>query len=370
MSAMSSSAPPVRASARWTAQLVSTVIGLIAVEFGLRQVYRSLPSINGLRGSEFRLEWLVDHAEDPDLSLCHEIRSFLSHRSRWTGPGTGVNVVFNQLHGVNTSDEGAITKYGSGEDGRTVWIAGDSLAYGLGVEPHQTFGAHIGRSLATQTGGAAYVRNLSVPGAGYCTVAQRVVGALNRRMPDLVVLTLSADDLEDRLMLAVNNQLIAPPDLAESRVSRWLVKRSWLANLAWFRWLSWTESGKDKRRFIGDETREGFRQAMSGLKQRIEGRGGRLVVAIVEPPGMPLCSGAANLERCGWLREDMVTMSELLDEASVHHSVVKGLWSGRLEDIVKAEHAVASKGVLAMHPSAEGHERIGQAIWPAVAEAL
>jgi lysophospholipase L1-like esterase len=370
MCAMSTSPKSVRTSTRLGILLVSTLVGLIAVEWGLRHVYRSLPSINGLRGSEFRLEWLVDHAEDPDLSVCHEIRSFLSHRSRWTGPGTGVNVHFNQLHGVSTKGDGTVVKYGSGEVGRTVWVAGDSLAYGLGVEAHQTFGAHLGRSVARQTGGAAYIRNLSVPGAGYCTVAQRVVGALKSQSPDVVMLALSADDLEDRLMLSVNNQLIAPPDLAESRVGRWLVKRSWLANLAWFRWLSYAQSSSDSNRFIGRDTQEGFRRAMGVLKERIEDRGGRLVVAIVEPPGMPMCSGALNVERCGWLREDMATMSALLDQAHVPHTVVSGLWSGRMEDIVREEREIAARGVLAMHPSAEGHERIGQALWPLLAEAM
>lgn len=360
----------ISSSARWKALVVSSAVALLAIEFGLRQVYRTLPSINGLRGSDFRIEWLVDHAEDPDLGLCHEIRSFLSHRSRWTGPGTGTNVHFNQLHSVNTAGEGSVTKFGSGEDGRSLWVAGDSLAYGLGVEPHQTLGAHLARSGATQTGGAVYMRNLAVPGAGYCTVVQRVVGALNKRMPDVVVVVLSADDLEDRLMLEVNGQLIAPPDLAEGRLSRWMVQRSWVANLAWFRWLSWTQSRPESRRFIGADTQAGFRRAMESVKRRIEGRGGRLKVAIVEPPGMPLCKGPTNLQRCGWLRDDMATMSGLLDDAEVEHTVISGLWSDGLDDIVNAEHEIASKGVLAMHPSAQGHEKIGEALWPLVAEAL
>ncbi len=367
---MADGSSPVRRSTRLILAIVSTVVAVVAVEVGLRNLYRSLPSINSLQGSDFRLEWLVDHADDPDLSLCHEIRSFLSHRSRWTGPGTGNNVHFNQLHSVDTAADGAVEKYGSGSQGRTVWLAGDSLAYGLGVQPHETFGAHLGRSVATNTGGAAFVRNLAVPGAGYCTVAQRVIGALQKRMPDVVMLVLSADDLEDRLMLAVDGRLVAPPDLAESRVTRWWVQRSWLANLAWFRWMSWTQAHSSGRRFIGAETRSGFRRAMMGLKQRIEGRGGRLVVAIVEPPGMPLCSGPTNLERCGWLRDDMATMSELLTAAEVQHSVVQDLWSGQLEDIVEQERTIASKGVLAMHPSATGHERIGEALWPLLSEAL
>jgi len=371
MGAIMAQAPKIKAHFRWLALVVSTLVGLVCVELGLRNVYRTLPSINALNGSEFRLEWLVDLSEDPDSSLCHEVRSFLSHRSRWTGPGTGVEVHFSQLHSVDMVGEGAVTKFGSGETGRTLWIGGDSLAYGLGVEAHQTLGAHLSRSMASKTGGAVYLRNLAVPGAGFCTVAQRLAGALQRQMPDLVMVVLSADDLEERLMLSVNGKLVAPPDLAESSVARWSVKRSWLANLAWFRWVSWSEAvGSKERRFIGSDTQEGFRDAMADLKKRIEGRGGRMVAAIVEPPGMPLCRGPTQQERCGWLQSDMQTMSALLTEAGVQHKVVSGIWSGNLQDIVSREHAIAKRGILAMHPSAEGHERVGEALWPLLAGAM
>ena len=55
---------------------VSTTLGVLAVEWGLRFVYPYLPSVSALHGSDFRLERLVDLAEDPDLSVCHEVRTF------------------------------------------------------------------------------------------------------------------------------------------------------------------------------------------------------------------------------------------------------------------------------------------------------
>jgi hypothetical protein len=356
---------------RWLALLLSTMIGLVCVELGLRNVYRTLPSISALDGSEFRLEWLVDLSDDPDGSLCHEVESFLSHRSRWTGPDTDTEVYFSELHRVNMASEGEVTKFGSGETERTLWIGGDSLAYGLGVESQQSLGAHLSRSMASETGGSVYMRNLAVPGAGFCTVVQRVAGALHRQVPDIVMVVLSADDLDERLMLSVNGRLVAPPDLAESEVARRMVRRSWLANLVWFRWVSWSEAvGSKERRFIGEDTQKGFREAMAVLKKRVEGRGGRMVAAIVEPPGMPLCRGTTQEERCRWLRSDMQTMSGLLTEAGVQHKVVSGIWPGSLQDIVSREHAIAKRGLLAMHPSAEGHERISKALWPLLAGAM
>ena len=71
-----------RGRTKMLALLVSTALGVLAVEWGLRWVYPYLPSISALQGSDFRLERLVDLAEDPDLSLCHEVRTFLSQALR------------------------------------------------------------------------------------------------------------------------------------------------------------------------------------------------------------------------------------------------------------------------------------------------
>lgn len=353
--------------------LVSTVVGVYAVEFGLRQVYPTLPSIAALQGSDFRLERLVDLAEDPDLSLCHEVRTFLSHRSRWISPGAASGVHFSALQHVSMDGDGVVRNFGSqgGNEPHHLWLAGDSLAYGLGVNPEESFGSHLAGRVTRHTGGQVELRNLAVPGAGYCTVVQRVAAALKQRSPDVVLLVLSADDLEERLMLQVNGKLVAPPDLASNRMVRWMVNRSWFANLLWFRVAALSEMAKSGRgRFVGAATKNGFRTAMTVLNQRVSATGGQLAVAIVEPPGMPLCRGALAQERCGWLKEDIATMSTLLTEAGIQHRTIEGIWTGNLSDIVPKEHALAKQGTLAMHPSASGHKTIANAVWPVLEQAL
>ncbi|MAY79943.1 MAG: hypothetical protein CL930_04070 [Deltaproteobacteria bacterium] len=353
--------------------LISTVVGIYAVEFGLRQVYPTLPSISALQGSDFRLERLVDLAEDPDLSLCHEVRTFLSHRSRWISPGAASGVHFSALQNVSMDTEGIVQSFGSlgNNDARRLWLAGDSLAYGLGVNPEESFGTHLAGRVTRHTGGQVQLRNLAVPGAGYCTVVQRVAAVLKHHSPDVVLLVLSADDLEERLMLQVDGKLVAPPDLATNRMVRWMVNRSWFANLLWFRLAALSELAKGERsRFVGAATKEGFRTAMTVLNRRVTSMGGRLAVAIVEPPGMPLCRGALAQERCGWLQEDISTMSTLLTEAGIQHQKIEGIWSGSLSDIVPREHSMVKQGSLAMHPSAAGHKTIADSIWPVLEQAL
>jgi len=356
---------------RILAVLLSTAAGILGVEWGLRSIYPQLPSISALEGSDFRLERLVDLAENPDGSLCHEVRTFLSHRSRWGTPGAASGVHFSELANVTTAGDGQVVRYGSGAADRRLWIAGDSLAYGLGVDANKTLGAVLSVEVTKHTGGAVDTRNLAVPGAGYCTVSQRVAGALTTKVPDLVLLVLSADDLEERLMLVVDGALVAPPDLASGRLVRWFVGRSWFANLLWFRVTAMREATEDgPKRFVGAATKSGFKRAMGRLKTRIEAKGGVMVVAIVEPPGMPLCSGSLMQARCEWLKEDMRTMADLLKQADVTHMTASGIWSGRLSDIVPREHSIAKRGMLAMHPSAVGHQRISDAIWPMLKDAM
>ena len=75
-------------------------------------------------------------------------------------------------------------------------------------------------------------------------------------------------------------------------------------------------------------------------------------------------------ERCEWLKADMVTMSSLLDEAGVTHQTIQGIWGNSMDYIVPRERGIASRGMLAMHPSAEGHAKLAEEIWPFMASSM
>jgi lysophospholipase L1-like esterase len=363
--------PRLARSTRWLALIISTIVAAVIVEIALRQAYPRLPSIDGLRGTQYRIEQLVDLAGEADSSLCHEVRSFLSHRSRWGQPGAASGVHFPALDTLELTPDGAVLNRGSFDgDVRSFWVSGDSLAFGLGVRPNETFGAHLAGRLAVDRDWGVTYRNLAVPGAGYCTAVQRVAGALKRHKPDLVLLVLSADDLEERLMLNVEGNLVALPDLVQDPVARWAVKRSWFANLIWFRWSSITEAAQGVQgRFVGRSTQAEFRQAMAGLNERVQQRGGQLIVALVGPPGLPMCTEKTARQRCDWLKEDMRTMLALLNEAEVVIADLRGMWTGLESDIVARERRVLASGRLAMHPSAEGHAKVAARLWPHLSRA-
>ncbi len=351
---------------RWLILVITTLVACVLVEWALQQFYPRLPSIDGLRGTDYRIENLVDLAGEADSSLCHEVRSFLSHRSRWVQPGAASGVHFPALQSLQLTKDGAVLNRGStGSTPRDFWVSGDSLAYGLGVSPTETFGTRLADRLSIDRGWQVRYRNLAVPGAGYCTAVQRIAGALDAHSPDIVLLTLSADDLEERLMLNVEGNLVALPDLVQDPAIRWAVQRSWFANLIWFRWTSIREALRGRQgRFVGRSTQREFQQAMSGLSQRITRKGGQLIVALIAPPGLPMCSEQTARQRCDWLREDMATMVALLEEAGVTYVDLREMWTGRPGDIVKRERPILETGHLAMHPSVQGHAKVADQLWP------
>lgn len=121
------------------------------------------------------------------------------------------------------------TRYGAASERRPLelWVAGDSITWGHGVERGQVYGAHLGRRLAQETSRQVRVTNLAVPGAGYCLALNLIHNALARgERPDLVVLQLFADDLELRFVVSDGRRVVAFPDQLEPAPLRRVVSSS------------------------------------------------------------------------------------------------------------------------------------------------
>lgn len=397
----------------------SVLLGTVLVEGGLRLGYPDMPSLAGLVGSDFRLEQLVASSGGGGEELCHEVGSFLVHRTRWGPQGGGaLDEPPPPPRGHRPGPSGPRSRdgepnppsppgpmlpppgdlpqggaemehvefatvtpgaaplpdrvFGEGAAGpeRELWVAGDSLAYGLGVGEEESFAPLLADKIASEAGGPVVLRNLSVPGAGYCTALRRVANTVDAATPDLVLVALSADDLEERSMLLIDGRLVAPPELASNAVVRWLASHSYFANLFWFRVASLqTLATAQTTRFVGEETQANFGQAVRTLVDEVEAVGGTPVVALVEPPGLAHCEEPL-VDRCRWLTDDLQLMAEVLDAAGVPYVDLRGRWTGHVEDIVDTERQVVAEGGIAMHPSPSGHAKLATWLWPGVSDAL
>ncbi len=317
-------------------QLPLTVLGLAGGLFlgegALRAHYPALPSVAALHDSDY------------------EVHRFDS--------GGGDYACSTDLAPAGTRD----LLVGSGDETRELWIVGDSVAYGQGVSAEQVYGVQLAERLADSHGVSVVVRNFGMPGAGACGVLSRLEQQLDAgARPDLVLLGLFADDLEDRALVSVQGRPVAFPDRVDDAWTRALVSQSYFANLAWFSGVM--GEVEVHHRFIEPAARADFQIRMRTLVDRIEDAGGATVVSLTEPVGILRCVVPPEPgSRCDWMPDDLDLMADLLVAAEVPAVDLRGLWNADPRLMIHHERPAA----LPIHPNALGHARMAEALWPAL----
>ena len=311
--------------------LAGLAVGLVVVEAGLRGSYPTLPSLAALH-------------DRPDL-----LEPFRVAEGQRFRDDRVCDQVVRQPRGRDVS-------FGSGEPTRTVWFAGDSMTAGMGVELGEAWPEQLGQRMQAQLGGRVVLRNLALPGVGYCEVLRRVHSELQFGQPDVVVVGLFADDLETRALLARDGQLVGLPHTIPSPTLRWLARRSYAANLAWFAVHSRPDGPV---RFIDGPGRRAFQDNLVALTAAIREAGATPLVALIEPVGAANCGqpGAAEAApRCTWMPDDLALMADLLDEAGVSYLDTRGVWEALGATAIPEEAGQP----LPIHPDAASHARFAE----------
>lgn len=246
---------------------------------------------------------------------------------------------------------------GQGSRDLRLWVSGDSMAYGMGVEPGQGFADRLAARLQQSLPDTrVHLRNLSLPGLGYCGALEQVHSELQHGRPDLVLLSLFADDLESRALLAKDGRLVGLPHTIRQPALRWLARRSYAVNLAWF---VMRPKPTGALRFIDAIGQEAFQRNLRALVDRVEGLGARPVVVLLNPVGAPRCdSRRATEDRCGWMLADADLMARLMDEAGLPFIDLRRLW----EQVPAAPIAAEREMAVPIHPDAAGHAAIAEAV--------
>ena len=324
---------------RWLLALVSVLVGLLLVEGSLRLLYLDLPSLDALRRSPYKTKRFLVHGRqtlDPDLS-CSGFVVPREERSRVVGKGS---------------------------TDLALWAIGDSLTWGMGVEAEESYPYLLAGELSAALGEKVRLRNLAMPGAGFCQIVRQLNTGLQNGTPDIVMMGLFADDLEHRAWLAFEGETIGLPDQIENLSLRWWARRSYAVNLAWFATAPRTAG---TRRLIDPPGQASFIRNMRRVERDIAAGGGRLVVAVLPPAGLGRCDPAALIRtRCGWMRQDMHLIARLLDEAGIDYVDLREIWDDAPDVTLPTEQHANPP----IHPNAEGHALISAAIWAKVAPAL
>lgn len=246
--------------------------------------------------------------------------------------------------------------FGSTEPIRTLWFAGDSMTAGMGVGSGEAWPDRLAQQLQARIRGTVVVRNLALPGVGYCEVLRRVHSELQFGHPDVVLIGLFADDLEARAMLATDGGLVGLPHTIASDTLRWWARRSYAINLAWF---ASTSRPSGPVRFIDGPGRRAFQTHMVAVTDRVRAAGAEPLVVLLEPVGAADCSASMPADpthRCSWMPDDLALMATLLDEVGVETVDTRGLWHAVGAAAIESERG---RG-LAIHPDADGHAALAQ----------
>lgn len=352
--------------------------GAAMAEAALRWHYPTLPSVAGLEGSDFRLETLVDAADDGG-DLCRESATFLSHRSRWGGPAAGpggtegIGPPPGPMRPPLAGPDGPPLpgapppprerRAGVGPARHSLWFVGDSVTYGLGVGPAETFGALLTEKFAGELGAPVTSENLGVPGAGFCGALRRLATALATKQPDRVFITFYADDLEEATALTVQGRLVMPPELARSAGARWLVGRSYLANAVWYAFRRSEVPSNPNGRRLNEGAVAEFQAAATTMRDRVVAAGGSTTFVLLPAPSERSCTTSDPGARCRFLADDLAAMAGALTEAGILFIDLRGSWPEGVQHIRADERRAIEGGGVAMHPNAEGHRLLADAIW-------
>lgn len=326
------------------------LLGLMLAEGALRASYETLPSLAPAKAADFDTEpfaTLEGHtgpfSED---KKCHRVRQ----------PGV--------------SPSASVTRSGAGEPPVKLWFTGDSVTRGMGVHPLEAFPEVVADQLAETLGREVVLTNLAYSGAGYCGVLNAVHQHLSAAAPDLVVVVLFSDDLENRAMLRVGGEVVGFPSTVRQPVARRLVRSSYLANLVWFSRIR--RAGDPPRRFVGHGGRRDFAEAQQKLEAEVTAAGGVVLRVILPAPGVPFCPpGDDELDRCTWMVSDLDLMADMVEDLDMEAVDLREVWSGfSSAPAIPEELRNHDPGNLPVHPDKSGHIAIADALTPAVAAKL
>ncbi|MCB9778932.1 MAG: SGNH/GDSL hydrolase family protein [Alphaproteobacteria bacterium] len=309
-------------------------IGLGLAEASLRVGYHDLPSLDAL--ADDSLQW---RPAEPGVGECGDRRlqrAALIRTNRIPNPDV------------------------------TLWVAGDSVTHGSGVQTRNTWWARLADALDGV--GTVGIYDLSVPGAGTCSIRLQVLEGLEQApRPDLVLVGVFADDLLAHAVLSVRGRQVLLPSAAP----RWLqgpVTHSYLVNLVWFT--------LDRRRVsalargMSSNGEALFRRTVTDVEEW--GRTQQVPIAwvLIAPAGLERCPAVSPpAHGCSWLREDQALMASILAEAGADVIDLRPPAAGPFEPLpYDLELVEQGRSDVALHMSAAGNAELAAALAPQVRE--
>lgn len=176
------------------------------------------------------------------------------------------------------------------------------------------------------------------------------------------MLLLFSDDLNHRVLMALNDRPMGFPDRAQSRAAGLLAQRSYVANLVWYTTVVSTYEPQVDC-FVKKGTRDLFVGSISDLRRRLARANAPLITALTVPAGLAACDGAPKC-KLDW--KEAALVARLLRRAKTPFVDLRKIWSGRPSMVIPRERHM----LIGIHPDASGHQAMADALWPHLRRAV
>lgn len=250
-------------------------------------------------------------------------------------------------------------------------VVGDSVVEGVGAPRGQGVAEVLGRRLGQATGATVRVINRGRSGANLKQKAELARDLLVHRAADAVVVVLFSDDLYFGGVVARHGVVVDLLDKQPSLAVRVLVRHSYLANALWLVWRAAVY--ETRTQFLSAADRGRMVAQLGEVKDLARRNRVPLVVAIVPASGLALCPARPDPGTgCSWTLLTMDTMAKMLQEAGQPFVDLRLIWADgkpRAPQIELDDMASGKLGI-AVHPDAEGHAMIADALLPVVRAAI
>lgn len=250
-------------------------------------------------------------------------------------------------------------------------VVGDSVVKGIGAPPGQGVAEVLAARLQATLQSVVQLHSRGRMGADFEMSVLEADALVARRKVDAVAVILFSDDLNAADMVMQKGVIVDLLDQRPSWTMRNLVPRSYLVNLAWLVWSSWSPS--THQQMLGPRQEARLVRLARRLVRRSRQTDVPVLFALLPASGLALCATAVTRQsECNLVLYTLDGLARILQQAGGQYVDLRFIWNNGPARIPANElRDMKSRRLgIAIHPDARGHAMVADAVLPTLVQAI